>query len=103
MRDPVPLRFEQENVMRLGVLALLGVLPFVISAQAAAYGDRLRQACKRDYIVHCFGLELGSPSLKQCMRNAGGSLSRTCVDALIDAGEISAVEVAKRRAAAANR
>lgn len=86
--------------MRLSVLALLGVLPFVISDQAAAYSDHLRQACKRDYIVHCFGHELGSASLKQCMRNAGGSLSRPCVDALVNEGEISASEVAKRRAAA---
>jgi hypothetical protein len=37
------------------------------------------------------------------MRKAGGSLSGPCVNALVDAGEISASEVAKRRAAAANR
>lgn len=88
--------------MRLGVLALLGVIPFMISEQAAAYSDQLRQACRRDYIVHCFGHELGSASLKQCMRSAGSSLSRPCVDALISAGEISASEVAKRRAAASH-
>ena len=85
--------------MRSGVLALLGLLPFMLSDPAAAYSDRLRNACRGDYLVFCGNHELGSASLKQCMRKAGGSLSKDCVDALVDAGEISATEVAKRRAA----
>ncbi len=51
---------------------------------------------------HCNTHEVGSEALRACMRKAGPKLSPTCVDALVDAGEVSAEEVAKKRAAAGN-
>jgi hypothetical protein len=89
--------------MRIGALAVLAAFLLTHAGPAAAYSERLRQACKNDYLSYCVGYEVGSAELKQCMRQAGGSLSGPCVNALVDAGEISASEVAKRRAAAANR
>ena len=89
--------------MRIGVLAVVAAFLLTHAGPAAAYSERLRQACKNDYLSYCVGYEVGSAELKQCMRKAGGSLSGPCVNALVDAGEISASEVAKRRAAAANR
>jgi adenylate kinase len=86
--------------MRIGVLAVLAAFLLTHAGPAAAYSERLRQACKNDYLSYCVGYEFGSSELKQCMRKAGGSLSGPCVNALVDAGEISASEVAKRRAAA---
>jgi hypothetical protein len=87
--------------MRLGALVVLATFLMTHAGPAAAYSERLRQACRNDYLSFCAGYEVGSAELKQCMRKAGGTLSGPCVNALVDAGEISAAEVAKRRAAAA--
>jgi hypothetical protein len=48
---------------------------------------------------NCHLHRLGTPELKACMRKAGAKLTPRCVDALIEAGEVSAAEVAQRRAA----
>jgi adenylate kinase len=81
---------------RCGLLLALFVLPF---SQAEAVSDRVRRACNQDYMTFCSAHEVGSEGLRQCMRKADKKLSRACVDALVEAGEISAAEVQRRRAA----
>jgi adenylate kinase len=86
--------------MRIRVFAVLATFLLTHAGPAAAYSERLRQACRNDYLTFCAAYEVGSTELKKCMRQSGGSLSGPCVNALVDAGEITASEVAKRRAAA---
>lgn len=69
---------------------------------AAAYGPKVRKNCANDYFDHCNLHKLGTPELKACMRKAGAKLTPSCVNALIEEGEVSAAEVAQRRAAAAS-
>lgn len=85
--------------MRLASFAVLVALATAASQPALAYNDKVRNACKNDYMTHCNTYEVGSAALKQCMRKAGPKLEPKCIDALVDAGEVSAQEVASRRAA----
>ncbi|MFA5952841.1 MAG: hypothetical protein WC807_21505 [Hyphomicrobium sp.] len=84
--------------MRFGLLFGLLTLTIFVPSSAFAYSEQVRNACKNDYLAHCNTHEVGSESLRQCMRNAGPKLEPTCVNALVAAGEVSAAEVAKKRA-----
>src|SRR3990172_3355142 len=75
-------------------VALISILP----QQALAVSEKLRKLCRDDYLAHCSSYEVGSEALRHCMRKAGRKLSRPCVDALVEAGEISRKEVETRRA-----
>lgn len=70
---------------------------------AEAYGAKVRKFCANDYMDNCHTHRLGTPELRACMRKAGAKLDPRCVDALVEEGEISAKEVAQRRAAAAGK
>ena len=88
------------NLCRTFALSALALS--TLSVPSFAYSDRVRNACKHDYMANCNTHEVGSESLKVCMRKAGPKLSPSCVDALVEAGEVSATEVAKKRSAAGN-
>lgn len=80
------------------VIALIGCL--VAPANASAYSDKVRRLCANDYMDNCHTHKLGTPELKACMRKAGAKLTPSCVNALVESGEVSAKEVAQRKAAA---
>jgi hypothetical protein len=69
-----------------------------LSQQAGAVSEKVRKVCRDDYMAHCNTFAVGSEELRTCMRKAGRKLSRSCVDALVEAGEISRKEVEQRRA-----
>lgn len=81
----------------LVVLALItgGVLS--AAAEESRYSKALQKACVADYKKHCGEYGLETPALRTCMDKAGHSLSKSCVRALIDAGEVSQAEVDRRR------
>lgn len=64
---------------------------------ALAQSARVKAACSGDYGRFCPSYPVGSSQLRQCMRANGKSLSRDCVDALVDDGEIKRSEVKSRR------
>lgn len=67
---------------------------FVVSISSAqATSERVKSACKDDYFRHCSAYALGSPSLRQCMRNVGAGLSNPCLAALALDGEITKEDV----------
>lgn len=78
-------------------LALTGTL----STQAGAVSLGVKLACASDYYSYCSQHPVGSSGVRQCMRAHGPQLSKRCVNALISAGEVSKVEVERRRAAKA--
>lgn len=57
-------------------------------ASARKVSDRVKVACSGDYDRFCGKYKVGSTKLRQCMRSNGKRLSRVCVEALVDAGEI---------------
>ena len=57
----------------------------------------VQQACSADYKQHCNQYGLETAALRSCMDRAGHNLSKPCVRALIDAGEVSQGEVDRRK------
>ena len=84
-----------------GILAVAAVVAgfSALSTGALAASARVKVACANDYFAHCSSHGPDSPETRSCMRAVGAGLSHSCVTALIADGEVSAAEVAKRRAA----
>ena len=70
-----------------------------LAASAAnAVSLHVKLACSRDYYAYCSQFASESPEVRQCMRAVGEKLSSRCLNALIDAGEVSKIEVSRRAA-----
>jgi len=83
--------------MTRSVLALAAV--FVTLSTAAFAGpvtDEEKQFCAYDYRQYCGQDGLGSNLLRDCMEQHGKSLSPQCIQALVDAGEVTKGEVEQR-------
>jgi hypothetical protein len=79
------------TVARNGALflpALAALLGAALASPAAAYGPQVEAACKDDYFRFCAAYPLHSAALRLCMEAKANQLSRTCVKALIDAGQV---------------
>jgi hypothetical protein len=61
------------------------------------YSKAVQKACAKDYKTHCGQYGIETEALRLCMDRAGHSLTKTCVGALIDAGEVSQAEVDRRK------
>ncbi len=78
-------------------VSLAGLVALPIDRAEAAITKRVQKACKRDYKRFCSKYSVGTPELKQCMRSNGKRISRPCIRALVDAGEISRRVLRKMR------
>jgi hypothetical protein len=79
------------------VLVLWVVFAFEAVAEPSRYGKALQQACSADYKKYCGEYGIETAALRNCMDKNGHSLTKTCVRALIDAGEVSQAEVYRRK------
>jgi hypothetical protein len=66
--------------------------------QTDTYSKPVQKTCANDYKKHCGRYGIETEALRLCMDRAGHGLSKTCVDALVDAGEVSKEEVERRKA-----
>ena len=57
----------------------------------------VQRACSNDYKRHCGQYGIETEALRLCMDRAGQRLTKTCVDALVAAGEVSKQEVVRRK------
>ena len=73
----------------------LGIL-IVFMTEAGAGNARVNSACANDYFAYCSQHDPDGPGVRRCMRAVGRKLSMGCVNALIEAGEVSKNEVARR-------
>ncbi len=88
-----------KKVIRAGLVAAIAatatfavettVLTSGAMAEKGPYSSRVRRACKGDYNRFCPGYSLYGTELRRCMQAAGKSISKTCIRALVDAGEVS--------------
>lgn len=62
---------------------------------ALAISDKVRESCRGDYHRFCSAYAVGSTELRNCMESNRHSLSKVCVDALVDAGEVPHKYLAK--------
>jgi hypothetical protein len=86
------------NVYRaVALFALFSIAGLASSAQAAPITKAVQQACGTDYKKYCGEYGLETAALRSCMDRAGHSLSKMCVQALVEAGEVSQAEVDRRK------
>jgi hypothetical protein len=70
-----------------GLWAAAACLLFAANAPFAnAYSARVNAACENDYYRFCSAYAVGSTSLNACMEASRKSLTKRCIDALVEAG-----------------
>jgi hypothetical protein len=69
------------------------------AAGAAPITKAVQAACKDDYKNYCGEYGLETSALRGCMDRNGHKLSKSCVNALVKAGEVSQSEVERRKSA----
>lgn len=84
----------EKPVTAIVALALCSISPI---AQAKPITEAEKRHCADAYHQHCGEYGLESNALRNCMSRNGKSLPHACVDALIDAGEVSRSEVDRRK------
>jgi hypothetical protein len=104
----VPSRYRQsfalgfnEAIMKFCAHLFIAVVVLTLSVGSATaqhtYSKAVQKACANDYHSHCGQYGIETEALRLCMDKAGHSLSKTCIDALVDAGEVSKEEVERRK------
>jgi hypothetical protein len=58
------------------------------AAKGGPYSARVRRSCKSDYNRFCPGYSLYGTEIRRCMQAAGKAISKRCIRALVDAGEV---------------
>jgi hypothetical protein len=69
-------------------IALAAAMAMMAGGQAMAYSPKVEKACKRDYNSFCSQYPPASTELRRCFESNRKGLSRVCIDALVDAGEV---------------
>jgi hypothetical protein len=82
----------------LSVLGVIGAKGITGTAHADSYSKAVQKSCAADYRKFCGDYGLESTALRVCMDKAGKGLSKSCVKALIQSGEVSQAEVDRRKA-----
>jgi len=85
------------NYRAIVLVACFSVLGFTGAANADSYSKAVQQSCAADYHKYCGEYGLESTALRFCMDKAGKSLSKSCVKALIQSGEVTQAEVDRRK------
>ena len=81
------------------IVALLTLCSFASPtiAEAKPITEAEKKHCEQAYHKYCGEYGLESNALRSCMSRNGRSLPHACIEALIDAGEISRSEVERRK------
>jgi hypothetical protein len=66
-------------------------------AEAKPITEAEKRHCAAAYNKYCGEYGLESNALRNCMNRNGRSLPHACIEALIDAGEVSRSEVERRK------
>jgi hypothetical protein len=79
------------------ILATILGFASAIAADAKPITEAEKKHCASAYHKYCGEYGLESAALRNCMSRVGRSLSNACIDALIEAGEVSRAEVERRK------
>ena len=79
-------------------LVIICMLVFVspAAAEQSRYSKAVQEACVADYKQYCGEYGIETEALRLCMDKNGEKLTKACVRALVDAGEVSQAEVDRR-------
>jgi hypothetical protein len=88
------------NTLTLAIMAISAVIAFEAAAvEQSRYSQAVQQTCVADYKKYCGEYGIETEALRLCMDKNGESLTKTCVQALVDAGEVSQADIDKRKKA----
>jgi hypothetical protein len=91
---------ESFNMTRFALSAtaiLLSTLASTGNAEQRKITDGEKNFCADAYHKYCGEYGLDSSALRDCMSRNGKNLPSNCIDALVDAGEVSKDEVERRK------
>jgi hypothetical protein len=89
--------------MKVALEILIGVVVFWTGATCTSHAEprKITEAeksyCADAYHKYCGEYGLESAALRNCMDRNGHALPHNCIEALIDAGEVSRSEVERRK------
>jgi hypothetical protein len=72
---------------------LIASLLALTAVDANAVSQAVKDACRDDYKKYCDKLEVGSEALRVCMRGVALKLSKPCLQALADSGEVTKADI----------
>ena len=81
----------------LGAAILACSLTSASDAETRKITQAEKKFCAQAYHKYCGEYGLESAALRNCMHRNGRSLPHNCIEALIDAGEVSRSEVERRK------
>ena len=81
----------------LGAAILACSLTSASDAETRKITQAEKKFCAQAYHKYCGEYGLESAALRDCMDRNGRSLPHNCIEALIDAGEVSRSEVERRK------
>lgn len=84
--------------MKLTLAVATLAVTALAASQASATSARVRWACAADYFRYCSQHPEEGAAVRRCMSAHGQELSWSCINALVDAGEVSKSEVSRRMA-----
>lgn len=80
----------------IALISLVLAASIVLQTSTAfAVSGAVKRACKSDYFAFCSHHAVGSSGLRNCMRQAGGKLSKQCVSALVADGQVTKSDKAR--------
>jgi hypothetical protein len=77
------------RLLTTGFAAILVSVLMVLPAAANPVTEREQRDCRAEYQRYCKAYPLGSEGLRACMSRSVRKLSNMCVNALVDAGEMT--------------
>jgi hypothetical protein len=81
---------------RTATVALIAGAMAAQVSQASAVSLSVQYACMGDYFRYCSNHDPDGAGVRGCMSANGHRLTKTCVNALVKAGEVSQAEVNRR-------
>ena len=88
----------EERVALFGFLVVLAVCwASLCVAEPRKITEAEKNFCAEAYRKYCSEYGLESAALRNCMDRNGRALPHNCVEALVDAGEVSRSEVERRK------
>jgi len=88
---------NEKAVTAFVALLAFSLLTWSIVAKAKPITEAEKRHCEEAYHKYCGQYGLESNALRNCMSRNGRSLPHACIEALIDAGEVSRSEAERRK------
>ena len=81
---------DHDDMRQISMTMALAALMAMTATAALAYSKKVEQDCAGDYQSFCAQYAPDTPQLRSCFESNRKGLTKICVNALVDAGEVPA-------------